>query len=144
MRKLTREEVEKILADARENGEIPDLREADLRDANLRGADLTGADLREADLREADLRDANLTGANLRGADGLFATAQLGKHDANAAGGYIAIGCERHEYQHWLEHGEEIGRSNGYTDAEIARYMAWIRLVVPWLSGEDAKMEGAK
>jgi len=119
MRKLTREEVEKILADARENGEIPDL-------------------------READLRDANLTGANLRGADGLFATAQLGKHDANAAGGYIAIGCERHEYQHWLEHGEEIGRSNGYTDAEIARYMAWIRLVVPWLSGEDAKMEGAK
>ena len=125
MRKLTREEVKKILADARENGEIPDLREADLRDANLRGADLSGADL---------------SGANLRGTDGLFATAQLGKHDAIAAGGNISIGCKTHTYAEWLENGEEIGRSNGYTDAEIARYMAWIKLVVPWLSEEEAKI----
>jgi len=36
-------------------------------------------------------------------------------------------------YQHWLEHGEKIGRANQYTDDEIERYMAWIRLVVPWL-----------
>ena len=75
----------------------------------------------------------------MRWADGLFATAKLGRHDAVAAGGYISIGCERHTYAEWLEHGEQIGRANKYTDAEIARYMAWIRLVVEWLSEAEAK-----
>ena len=77
--RLTREDVERIIAEARRDGRRPDLRwanlrganlrEADLRGANLREADLRWADLREADLREADLRGANLRGANLRGAD---------------------------------------------------------------------------
>ena len=141
---LKRDEVLKIVSEYRARGERPDLREANLRgadlsEANLSEADLSGADLREADLRGAILSGADLRWADLRGATGLFATAKLGRHDAIAAGGYIAIGCERHEYQHWLDHGAEIGRANGYTAAEIARYMAWINLVVPWLLDEEAK-----
>lgn len=45
------------------------LRGADLRGADLSGADLSGADLRRVNLRSADLRNANLRNANLEGAD---------------------------------------------------------------------------
>lgn len=42
---MTRDEVLKIIADAREKDERPYLRGADLRGASLRGANLRGADL---------------------------------------------------------------------------------------------------
>ena len=107
-----------------------DLRDANLSRANLRGANLRGADLRGADLRGADLSDANLSRADLYEAVGPFTTGSFGRHTAIAAGGYIVIGCERHPYDHWLEHYTEIGRANGYTDAEIADYGAWIKQAV--------------
>jgi len=50
---MTRDEVLKIIADAREKNERPDLRYTDLRDANLSGANLWSADLLGADLRDA-------------------------------------------------------------------------------------------
>ena len=65
---MNRQEVEKIIAEAREKEETPDLGGADLRVADLREADLGGADLGGADLREAVLRGADLGGADLRGA----------------------------------------------------------------------------
>ena len=116
-----------------------DLSGADLRGADLRGADLNSADLRwaylrDADLRDADLSDADLRDADLRGAFGNFATGYFGRHHAIAAGGYISIGCEHHTYAEWLERGVEIGKDNGYTEAEIARYMAWIKLAADWLT----------
>jgi len=97
---MTRDEALRIVREARQVGERPDLRRANLRWANLRGANLRGADLREADmrwanlsganLREADMRWANLSwadmhGANLRGADLRGANLQ------GAAGGLLAI-----------------------------------------------------
>ncbi|CAB0543509.1 pentapeptide repeat-containing protein [Corynebacterium diphtheriae] len=84
MTRMTRAEVEKIVAEARVENKTPnlqganlrfvdlcgaDLQAADLRGADLRGATLQGADLRFADLRFADLRFADLRGANLRGDD---------------------------------------------------------------------------
>jgi hypothetical protein len=85
-KKLTREQVEQIVREARERGKEPDLRRTDLSgidlsgvhlwkvnlsDASLRGIDLRGADLRGAkliwaDLSAADLRETNLRKANLR------------------------------------------------------------------------------
>ena len=117
------------------------LRAADLREANLRGADLRAADLREANLRGADLREADLSGADLSEADlsgaiGRFATGSFGKHTAIAACGYVSIGCERYTFAYWLENYETIGKANAYTAHEIARYGAWIRLVVEWLGME--------
>ena len=50
---MTREEIMKIVADARAEGRQPDLHGNDLRNADLSRADMTGADT---------------TGANLRGA----------------------------------------------------------------------------
>jgi len=100
-----------------------------------------------ANLGNANLRGANLQGADLRGADlqsalGTFAVGQFGKQQAIAAGGFISIGCEHHTYQDWLDNYEQIGQDNNYTEAEIARYGAWIKLVVEWLS--DAEKEEQK
>ena len=102
----------------------------DLREANLREADLREANLREANLREANLREANLRRADLSGADGPFTTGSFGQHTATAAGGYIVIGCERHDYDWWLANYEACGQRNGYTPEEIADYGAWIALAV--------------
>ena len=84
----------------------------------------------KADLSEADLSEADLSGADLSWAQGAFVTGYYGKHHAVAAGGYISIGCERHTYQEWLDNGPQIGKDNGYTDAEIADYMDWIKLAI--------------
>jgi uncharacterized protein YjbI with pentapeptide repeats len=69
-RKLTREQVEQIVREARERGEKPDLSGVDLDGVNLgRGlplwGKLDGADLTRAYFGEADLSKANLSGANL-------------------------------------------------------------------------------
>ena len=102
----------------------------DLSQADLSEADLSWANLSEADLSEADLSEANLNWANLSGAVGPFAVGAFGRHTAIAAGGYIAIGCERHIYDDWLADYEAIGRRNAYTPEEIADYGAWIALAV--------------
>ena len=52
---MNREEVLKIIADAREKDERPDLRGANLRGVDLRGVDLRWVDLRGANLRWVDL-----------------------------------------------------------------------------------------
>lgn len=108
--------------------------------ANLTGAVLIEANLRLADLTEAVLIGANLTGAVLTGAVlteavltraiGPFTTGQFGRHTAVAAGSYIAIGCERHDYDWWLANYEAVGLANGYSVYEIADYGAWIRQAV--------------
>ncbi len=121
-----------------------DLRGADLWGANLRGVDLWGANLRGANLRGADLWGANLRGANLRGANfwgasGRFATCSFGRHFAVAVSGCIWVGCEHHTYEHWLNHYEAIGRQHRYSDAEIALYGAWIKMVVAWLEPLESK-----
>ena len=101
-----------------------------LRWANLREADLREADLREAVLREADLSGADLSWADLSRAVGPFTVGAFGRHTAIAAGGYISIGCERHDYDWWLANYEACGQRNGYTPEEIADYGAWIALAV--------------
>ena len=115
-----------------------DLRGADLRLANLRWANLEGADLRGADLG-ADLEGANLNDADLRNATGNFVIGYLGKHHAIAVDGYISIGCMTSTYKQWLEYGEEIGKDNGYTDAEVADYMDWIKLAIRALERMNRK-----
>lgn len=84
MTSMTREEIEKLVAEARAENKTPnlqganlrfvdlcgaDLQAADLRGATLQGANLRGADLRFANLRDAELWGADLWGANLRGAN---------------------------------------------------------------------------
>ena len=66
---LTRDEVLRIVREARKRGERADLGGADLGGADLGGAYLRGADLRGAYLRGADLRGAYLGGADLGGAN---------------------------------------------------------------------------
>ncbi|MHC9804567.1 pentapeptide repeat-containing protein [Corynebacterium diphtheriae] len=73
MTSMTREEIEKLVAEARAENKTPNLQGANLRFVDLCGADLQAADLRGADLRGATLQGANLRGANLRGADLRFA-----------------------------------------------------------------------
>jgi len=101
-----------------------------LSGAHLRWSFLSWADLSGADLSGADLSGANLSGANLSGANGPFTTGFFGRHHAVAAGGYISVGCERHEYDEWLRDYDNIGRKHKYTAEEIADYAAWIKLAV--------------
>ena len=82
---LTRDEVLRIVREARKRGERANLSGADLRGADLGGADLRGADLGGADLRGAYLSGAYLSGAYLRGAD------LRGANLSGAAGGLLAI-----------------------------------------------------
>jgi uncharacterized protein YjbI with pentapeptide repeats len=58
---MQREECLRIVHEAHERGETPDLSGADLR-----RADLSGANLRRADLSGANLYGADLSGAVLR------------------------------------------------------------------------------
>jgi len=66
---MTRQETEKIVAEARAKGETPDLSWSDLRKADLSGADLRGTDLYGANLHGANLCGANLHEADLRKAN---------------------------------------------------------------------------
>ena len=66
---MTREDVLKIVREARNRDEVPDLNGVDLRGADLHGADLSGIDLSWANLHGAYLRGVDLRGANLAGAD---------------------------------------------------------------------------
>ena len=79
--------------------------------------------------------------ADLSRANGEFVLGYFGKHHAVAAGGCISIGCKRHTYQEWLDNGEQIGKANGYTDAEIADYMDWIKLAIRALERMERKDE---
>lgn len=102
---MTRDEVLRIISEARKNGERIDLHGVDLTDvdltdvnlyaADLTGADLTGANLAEANLLRANLRRANLlranlTGANLHAAD-LYATIWRGLRIDGLPSGQVTL-----------------------------------------------------
>jgi len=76
---MTRDEALKIVAEAREDGVVPDL-----RDANLRGANLRGANLRWAHLRGTGV---------IRVYSRYEATCYLD--------GRLAYGCETHHIDEW-------------------------------------------
>ena len=46
----------------------------------------------------------------------------LTRDNMTASDSHIAIGCELHTIQHWLEHYREIGKENDYTEDEISFY----------------------
>jgi hypothetical protein len=119
------------------NLEGADLRNANLRSADLTGANLEGANLEGADLRGADLRSADLRWVNLYGTDVYFF--QLGKHsgfahvgDQYEGGNYVRIGCRGGSLSWWLEHYQEIGQREGYTEEQIARYGDQLQLLSKW------------
>ena len=92
---LTRDEVLRIVREARKRGERAnlygtDLYGTDLHGANLSGANLCGADLSGASLHWANLHGADLSGANLYGAS-LSGTDLYRANLSGAAGGLLAI-----------------------------------------------------
>lgn len=44
-------------------------------------------------------------------------------------GEHIAIGCEVHTLEHWLENYAEIGKNNGYSDDQIEEYKRYIDIM---------------
>ena len=95
---MTREDVERIVAEARRKGERPDLRGLDLSGLDLSVLDLSGADLRWANPSGANLSGADLRGANLlRVSGGLVALPSTPSGDGYLAptseGWSVTIGC---------------------------------------------------
>ena len=89
---------------------------ADLSDANLSDANLSDANLSYADLNGANLSGANLSDANLYGADLYGATSggvevisfSYGEHMGWIIGEFVAVGCQCHTVEHWLNHMDAI------------------------------------
>ena len=98
----------------------------------LSWADLRGADLREANLRGADLREANLRGANLYGADLYgqpFIRMHGSRHEINAHGKKVSIGCHVNELSWWLEHYKAVGCKENYTPDQVEEYGQYLKLI---------------
>jgi len=117
---------------------------ANLSGANLYGANLYGANLSGANLYGANLYGANLSGANLSGANlketllegKAILSFQFEKHTAYFMGtDEIVIGCHRHTVNQWLETFESVGKSEGYSDKQIAMYGAFIKQCALVLKG---------
>ena len=104
-----------------------DLSWADLRGANLSWADLSGADLRGANLRGADLRGADLRGADLRGQP--FIRMHGSRHEINAHGKTVRIGCHLNDIAWWLEHYKAVGRAENYTPDQVEEYGQYLKLI---------------
>ena len=94
------------------------------------GANLSGANLSGANLRGANLSGAYLIGANLSDAKDIFGFT-LGKHFGffQPSSGYLKIGCIGCYVDKWLERYESVGKREGYTQEEIERYGAMIKLL---------------
>lgn len=119
------------------------LREANLSRANLREADLSRANLREAILREADLSGVRWNSAILTNAEGAPWHFGLGRHVAIVHEGQISIGCMTEPLEWWLAHYEAVGKTQGYSAAEIAEYGAWIQFVADRLKLRDGDAKAA-
>ena len=56
---------------------------------------------------------------------------QGSKHSlSNCKHGHIAIGCQCHSYQYWIENYKNIGSKQGYTEDEIKEYSEHIRYMI--------------
>ncbi|HXR75172.1 MAG TPA: pentapeptide repeat-containing protein [Bryobacteraceae bacterium] len=112
-------------ARVRANLSYADLSYANLSYANLSGANLSGADLSYADLRGADLRDADLSGAKTDAATKMdrWSLVIVGsRHAITATDRLVAIGCQRHSLDWWLENYGTVGSESGYSPEEIEEY----------------------
>jgi len=111
--------------------------------ADLGGANLRGADLGDANLERADLERANLGGANLGGANGLLRSGIMPLQICGSQHwiivrqpGYITIGCEHQTAEWWETNAVTTGEHNGYSDEQIAEYVAHIAYCKQWMAAK--------
>ena len=45
----------------------------------------------------------------------------------------VSIGCKRHSVEWWLEHYEEVGNAEKYTDSQIDEYGIVLKFVKQWM-----------
>ena len=120
------------------------LKGADFEGANLKGINFCGAKLQWANLKGANLEGANLEGANLEGAnleganlcETNVVSFSLRKHSGYAHfgncyndGSLVKIGCISGSLNWWLEHYQEVGKKEGYTEKEIKLYGTMLNLL---------------
>ena len=105
------------------------LSRVDLSEANLYGATLIGANLSWANFIGANLSWANLTGAELDGVKGItlpIINIIGSSYHFFYMNGIIKIGCEHWPVEYWIEHYEEMGHKNNFTDSNKLQNMAGI------------------
>lgn len=105
----------------------------------LENAEFGSAQLENVSFVRSPLKGANFTRARATNLFGPISVCSLGYHTAIAAGGYISIECQRYDYERWLDLAYIIGEQYGYTERDVARYLAWAKIVIPWLEEEEAE-----
>jgi hypothetical protein len=65
----------------------------------------------------------------------------VGRHVAIVHEGKISIGCLTETIGWWLDHYEAAGKEQGYSEAEIAEYGAWIQFVAGRLAPNGGTSE---
>lgn len=133
MKKITQEDLKRILDRhaawlSGEGGERADLSDADLSDANLSGADLSGAKLTGASMFKTSMFKASLTGADLFGAN-LFGANLFGADlfDANLMGADLTGTCLT---------GAKLTGAKGVVDLgwpDKYRAIGWWKEGIPWV-----------
>lgn len=109
----------------------------------------TASTIAEAVL-EARTHGADLHGADLHGAKGLLpgglVPLQIGgsRHWLIVREpGYITIGCHHQSLAWWREHYKATGRTDGYSEAEVAEYAAHIEHCAQWMQAHGVDREPA-
>ena len=110
---------------------------ADLSGADLSGADLSRANLSWANLSWAGLIEADLSEADLSGAKQRIIRIHGSRHEINAIGPDVRVGCIRKPISEWLECFAAVGKQHEYTSRQIEEYGMHLqhiaRLVaIPW------------
>jgi len=118
-----------------------DFTRANLTGANLTRTNLTGANRFRANLTGADLTGANLFGINFFGINFFGAigiqtpiiSISGSMHNFCYYNGEIAIGCECHTVQYWIENYKTIGARHNYSHEQIDEYFGYIKMCEKYL-----------
>ena len=76
-----------------------------------------------------------------KGFGGEFLVLRGSRHSLIATPEAISIGCMRNTPDWWREHYAGVGRSEGYSAAEIEEYRQHIEYAAAWLAARKPKTE---
>lgn len=132
----------------------------EIQGGTLRGGEIHGGEIQGGTIRGGEIYGGIIRGGTMRGGAifggtilrGMIVTRDpifiiLPMHNITVADNMAAVGCEVHDFSHWREYIEEIGKKHGYSEADIALYKGMLFLAMDRMeakNAEDAQKKGQK